>query len=103
MALSIKTAEADRLARELSRVTGETMTEAVTVALRERLARERAAASRPKSAAEIEAKVAAIMDLAAKMRANMIDTTPPTKAEFDALWEDAPTETDELQARSARR
>ena len=40
MALSIKTAEADRLARELSRVTGETMTEAVTVALRERLATE---------------------------------------------------------------
>jgi len=30
MALSIKTKEADRLARELSRLTGETMTEAVT-------------------------------------------------------------------------
>ena len=36
MALSIKTAEADRLARTLARLTGETMTEAVTVALRER-------------------------------------------------------------------
>ncbi|WP_425995503.1 type II toxin-antitoxin system VapB family antitoxin [Caulobacter sp. DWR1-3-2b1] len=42
MALSIKTEEADRLARDLSRLTGETMTEAVTVALRERLARTRA-------------------------------------------------------------
>ena len=42
MALSIKTAEADELARSLARLTGESMTEAVTTALRERLARERA-------------------------------------------------------------
>jgi len=42
VALSIKTDEADRLARALARLTGETMTEAVTAALRERLARERA-------------------------------------------------------------
>ena len=42
MALSIKTAEADRLARELSRLTGETMTDAVTKTLSERLERERA-------------------------------------------------------------
>ncbi len=42
MALSIKTKEADTLARELARVTGESMTQAVTIALRERLARERA-------------------------------------------------------------
>jgi antitoxin VapB len=41
MALSIKTKEADQLARDLSRLTGESMTQAVTVALRERLARER--------------------------------------------------------------
>lgn len=40
MALSIKHPEADRLARELARATGETITEAVTTALRERLARE---------------------------------------------------------------
>jgi antitoxin VapB len=40
MALSIKDAEADRLARELAARTGETLTEAVVVALRERLARE---------------------------------------------------------------
>lgn len=39
MALSIKTEEADRLARELAHVTGETLTEAVTRALRERLDR----------------------------------------------------------------
>ena len=42
MALSIKTDEADALARRLARLTGESMTKAVTVALRERLAREEA-------------------------------------------------------------
>jgi antitoxin VapB len=41
MALSIKSDEADRLAREIAERTGETLTEAVVVALRERLARER--------------------------------------------------------------
>lgn len=40
MALSIKHPEADRLARELSEQTGETLTEAVIKALRERLLRE---------------------------------------------------------------
>jgi antitoxin VapB len=42
MALSIKTEEADRLARELAAATGESLTEAVTTALRERLERVRA-------------------------------------------------------------
>jgi antitoxin VapB len=42
MALSVKNEEADRLARELAAVTGESITEAVLVALRERLERERA-------------------------------------------------------------
>jgi antitoxin VapB len=41
MALSIKTEEADRLARELAEATHETLTEAVTIALRERLERVR--------------------------------------------------------------
>ena len=40
MALSIKNPDADRLARELARTTGETITEAVTTAIRERLVRE---------------------------------------------------------------
>lgn len=40
MPLNIKNAEADRLARELAELTGETLTEALTVALRERLERE---------------------------------------------------------------
>lgn len=42
MALSIKNPEADRLARELARTTGENLTDAVLNALRERLRRERA-------------------------------------------------------------
>lgn len=41
MALSIKTDEADRLARELAEATHETLTQAVTTALRERLERVR--------------------------------------------------------------
>ncbi len=40
MALSIKNHEADRLARELARTTGESLTEAVLTAIRERLVRE---------------------------------------------------------------
>lgn len=42
MALSIKSDEADRLARELAFSTGESLTEAVVKALAERLERERA-------------------------------------------------------------
>jgi antitoxin VapB len=41
MALSLKHPEADRLARELARETGEGLTQAVIVALRERLDRTR--------------------------------------------------------------
>jgi antitoxin VapB len=42
MALSIKSDEADRLARELAAETGETLTEAVEIALQQRLDRENA-------------------------------------------------------------
>lgn len=42
MPLSIKNPEADRLARELAKTTGESLTDAVLNALRERLRRERA-------------------------------------------------------------
>jgi antitoxin VapB len=41
MALSIKKDEADRLARELARTTGESLTDAVVIALQERLERTR--------------------------------------------------------------
>lgn len=45
MALNIKDLEADRLARDLAATTGESLTTAVTVALRERLERLRGAAA----------------------------------------------------------
>jgi antitoxin VapB len=41
MSLNIKSAETHRLARELAALTGESVTEAVTVAVRERLQRTR--------------------------------------------------------------
>jgi len=41
MALSLKDPETDRLAREVARLTGETLTQAVRKALAERLERER--------------------------------------------------------------
>ena len=44
VALSIKNEEADALARELADLTGESLTQAVVVSLRERLVRQRAAA-----------------------------------------------------------
>lgn len=53
MALSIKHPEADRLARELAKSTGEGLTEAVIKALRERLARERPRTSRRRLSEEL--------------------------------------------------
>jgi antitoxin VapB len=41
VALSIRDPKTDRLARELARLTGETMTQAIRTALEERLGRER--------------------------------------------------------------
>lgn len=52
MALSIKHPEADRLARELAKTTGEGITEAVINALRERLARQKKRRSRARPLAE---------------------------------------------------
>jgi antitoxin VapB len=62
MALRIKSGEADRLARELAAETGETLTEVVEVALRERLDREHArhAASMRTRLARLAAGVAAL-------------------------------------------
>jgi antitoxin VapB len=48
LALSLKDPETDRLAREVSRLTGESLTEAVRVALEERLTRERLRRGLPK-------------------------------------------------------
>jgi antitoxin VapB len=79
MALSIKTEEADRLARELSRLTGESMTEAVTKSLKERLNRERQARDGRGFAGRLK-------NHAAKLRAQY-DTRPVSKSEWDKGWE----------------
>ena len=62
MALRVKSGEADRLARELAAETGETLTETVEVALRERLDREHArhTASMRTLLARLAADVAAL-------------------------------------------
>ncbi|MGL5865699.1 MAG: type II toxin-antitoxin system VapB family antitoxin [Dermatophilaceae bacterium] len=53
MALNIKDAETDRLARELARETGETITVAARLAIEERLMRVRAKRSTQHSAHEL--------------------------------------------------
>jgi antitoxin VapB len=77
MALSIKTDDADRLARALAKLTGETMTQAVTTALRERLAREQA---RREAAADLPIRIARF----SRRISSAYDTRPVTKAEWDA-------------------
>ena len=55
MSLNIKNDETCRLARELAQLTGESMTGAITTALRERLERERHASSVEARAKKIRA------------------------------------------------
>jgi antitoxin VapB len=55
MPLTIKHPEANRLARELAALTGESLTEAVVNALRERLMRQRGKARRPRVRDELRA------------------------------------------------
>lgn len=55
MALNIRNAETERLAADLARETGETKTEAITKALRERLARVRRERAGPSLADELNA------------------------------------------------
>jgi len=63
MALSIKNPEADRLARALAAVTGESLSDAVLTALRERLARQ---AGRRRSTG-LHDEIARIQDRIAKL------------------------------------
>jgi antitoxin VapB len=77
VALSIKTAEADELARSLARLTGETMTEAVTVALRERLDRER---QRRQEGHDLPGRLTHF----AKTRMGAYNMRPVSKEEWDA-------------------
>ena len=58
MSLNIKNEETHRLARELAELTGETMTGAVTVALRERLERQREIQEKRRAIREIRDRLA---------------------------------------------
>ena len=79
MALSVKHPEADRLARDLARATGETITEAVITSLRERLARE-TGGSRP------EARIAQMRAIA--RRVSMMPVLDPRATE-QRLYDEA--------------
>jgi len=63
MVLSIKDPEADRLARNLAALTGESLTEAVKAALRDRLAREQRRRGKRLDRAKLDAIVASIAAL----------------------------------------
>ncbi len=63
MSLNIKNDETCRLAGELARLTGETMTRAITVALQERLARE----TRERSVETRERELRAIAERCARL------------------------------------
>ena len=53
MSINIKNPEVHALAKELAELTGETMTEAVLIALKERLARERTSEERLRERMEV--------------------------------------------------
>lgn len=63
MALNIKNVEADRLAHELAQTTGETITEAVTTALRERLSAVRRQRERERVRADVSGLQAFVASL----------------------------------------
>lgn len=63
MAFNVKNDEADRLLRELTATTGESLTEAITAALRERLERERRARSAAQDDRSVAAAVAQLRSL----------------------------------------
>jgi antitoxin VapB len=84
MSLNIKNAETYRLVKELADATGESMTAAVTEAVRERL--ERLRASGADSDAEVEARIQRMEAIAAVIRGQ----SPPGywDQDFDALLYD---------------
>ena len=84
MQLNIKSEDARRLATELARETGESMTQAVTTALRDRLdriARSRSAARRMANIRTIQADVAAALANAGQSAPSQADLD---QADYDA-------------------
>jgi antitoxin VapB len=83
MALYLKSPDADRLAREVVGLTGETITDAVTKALEERLARLRTE-RRENAADERRRRIEGIF-ARARARAKAEGITPPTPEEMDEI------------------
>jgi antitoxin VapB len=84
MGMNIKNEETHRLAREVAALTGESLTEAVTVALRERLER-----LIPQQASEADQKYARIMALIDEMAPMMVGA--PSSTEIGDLLYDEET------------
>jgi antitoxin VapB len=80
MALNLKNAETERLARELAARTGESLTVAVTVALQERLARREEAERRSTRMERIEQII--------ERTAPLLNDGRSTKELFDELYDD---------------
>ena len=80
MSLNIKNEETCRLASELSRLTGETMTGAITVALKERLDREKRGRS-------VEERVRAIRAIG-KRCARLLGDGPAAVDHGDLLYDE---------------
>ena len=80
MGLNIKNEETCKLAADLARLTGETMTGAITVALQERLEREK----RLRDADVRAQKLRAIAERCAKL----LDPGPPAVGHGDMLYDE---------------
>ena len=80
MGLNIKNAETCQLAGELARLTGDTMTGAITIALRERLERERRAQSADKRLRDMRA-------ISARC-ARLLAPGPPAIKHGDVLYDE---------------
>ncbi len=80
MSINIKNEETCRLASELAQLTGDTMTGAITVALRERLERERSERS-------AEARVQRLLAIG-KRCASMLRDGPSAVAHGDFLYDE---------------
>lgn len=80
MGLSLKNEETERLARELARHTGESLTLAVTLAVKERLERQRNASKR-------EGRLERIMKIAERT-APLFKDRRPSKELFEDLYDE---------------
>ena len=80
MGLNIKNDETCLLARDLARLTGETMTGAITVALRERLARE-------KRRRDLDARIEELLAIGQRC-AESLEAGPSAVEHGDLLYDD---------------